>query len=372
MPHLLFALWIRTRLVLHRLRLVMTDSAHQHLPLFPENPRPCSLDMLIDYLPRLTDHTDIQVTCLEQYKEYSNPAQHEFVLARVRYKLSGKDTQGALILERGIQPPTSHERSLSDSDLGSIPSRSSQSVQSALHASSVSSSNPIPAFGEAILAARAESLLVGRNVGPPFRTFHVDGGHESATDSLMKLVAMARLVHEEFPHYQVHKTQCYFFGSLLYELFTRVLRDTTKKFLPNLKPKVMGRVAFFRSKIGQLPESVIIHLVELFHSKAWPEVEQMVLEQKASLLASARILMAEEHAQELACERARAEERCAQVLANERIQAEEQHIQDLANECTREEEHIRAAEERLAQLTREMEQMKEQMAQMSARIARSG
>ncbi|KII85305.1 hypothetical protein PLICRDRAFT_179034 [Plicaturopsis crispa FD-325 SS-3] len=82
-------------------------------------------------MPRLTDHTDIQATCLEQYKEYSNPAQHKFVLVRVRYKLSGKDAQGALILERSIQPPTSHERSLSDSDLGTI-----QSVQSALHASS--------------------------------------------------------------------------------------------------------------------------------------------------------------------------------------------------------------------------------------------
>ncbi|KII82950.1 hypothetical protein PLICRDRAFT_180866 [Plicaturopsis crispa FD-325 SS-3] len=390
MSHLLFALWIRTRLVLHRLRLVMTDAAHRHLALFPENPRTCSFDMLIDYLPRLIDHTDIKVTSLQHYKEESNPARHEFVLAHVSYKLAGKDARGAVIFERGIQPPAVHERSMSDSDLRTIPSRSSQSLRSSSHSSSVSSSIPVPAFDRAILAARAESLLLGREVGPPFRIFNVDGDHESATDSFMKLVAMARLVSHEFPDYQLYKRQCYFYGVVLYELFTRVVRDTTKEFSPNLQSKVMGRVVLLGFRIGQPSESAIRRLVELFQRTAWPNVEQMVVEQKASLLAGARILTAEEHAQELAGERARAEEelageraraeedlakeraraeeRRAQDLANERARAEERRAQDVANERARADERIRAAEEEMAQ---EMAQMKEDLAQMSARMARS-
>ncbi|KII87924.1 hypothetical protein PLICRDRAFT_42451 [Plicaturopsis crispa FD-325 SS-3] len=349
MLFLLSEVWLRARLLLHRLRLAMTESTPQHdMRFFNEVPKEWPLDALTERLLSYKNHSTYQITHLKQYKHRSRPATHEFVLALVSYEEpDGRSGEGALILERCTQPTAvQHARSMSDSDLRTLSSYSTHSLQTASHNSSISSSSAVPAYDKVTLAATPEALLLGRNA-KRLRTFEVDMNF--AERSCMKLVEMANLVHDEFPQYHLQKTQCYFFGSLLYELFTRIVRDTSKDFVPNPRPPLLGRVAFTNVSIGQPPDSVVLALVKLFEERTWPAAVQRINARE------------QEHAAEIAA---------ATRAADERTRAAEERAEEQARRADERdraaEERARAAEER----TRAAEQaMAEMEAQMEARIA---
>ncbi|KII83188.1 hypothetical protein PLICRDRAFT_180589 [Plicaturopsis crispa FD-325 SS-3] len=133
---LLSEAWLCARLLLHRLRLAITETTPHHtMRFFNEVPKEWPLDALTERLLFLTQ--------LEQYKQKSRTATHEFVLARIRYVYDGRPAKGALILERCTRP-TQPRESMSDSDLRTLSSHSTRSVQTALHNSSVSSSSAVP------------------------------------------------------------------------------------------------------------------------------------------------------------------------------------------------------------------------------------
>ncbi|KII83187.1 hypothetical protein PLICRDRAFT_47373 [Plicaturopsis crispa FD-325 SS-3] len=191
MLFLLSEVWLRARLLLHRLRLAMTESTPQHdIRLFEKEPKEWPLDVLSKYLLSYKNHSTYQITHLKQYKQRSRPATHEFVLALVCYEApDGRSAKGALILERCTRP--TQPRSMSDSDLRTLSSYSTHSLQTASHNSSISSSSAVPAYDKVTLAATPEALLLGRNA-KRLRTFEVDMSF--AERSCMKLVEMANLV----------------------------------------------------------------------------------------------------------------------------------------------------------------------------------
>ncbi|KII87932.1 hypothetical protein PLICRDRAFT_653411 [Plicaturopsis crispa FD-325 SS-3] len=125
---------------------------------------------------------------------------------------------------------------------------------------------------------------------------------------------------------------------LLYELFTRVVRDMSREFVPNDKPPLMGRVAFTKINIGQPPDSVVLALVKSFEERTWPAAVQRINARE------------QEHAAEIAAATRAADERTR--AAEERTRAAEQEA--------------KAAREQVAQQARAMAEME---AQMEARIA---
>ncbi|KII82680.1 hypothetical protein PLICRDRAFT_47522 [Plicaturopsis crispa FD-325 SS-3] len=185
--------WLRARLLLHRLRLAMTESTPEHdIRLFEKEPKEWPLDVLSQYLLSYKDHSTYEITHLRQYKHNNPPVDHEFVLAFVSYKApDGRSAKGALILERCTKPTAAQDpRTMSDSDLRTLSSASTHSLQTASHNSSISSSSAVPAYDKVTLAADHKVLLRGRKA-QELREFQVDT--RFAKESCMKLLEMAKL-----------------------------------------------------------------------------------------------------------------------------------------------------------------------------------